>query len=971
MPAAAVTARICSSMRTMLLLPALLAALSQSPDEPRRVVRAATAAVEGDSVEVVRARWQEAASVGSRAARLGLGTLAWVTYDYASARAQLEELLPAGAQPDDAVSVRARIALAQVARAEADFATAERMLIAAREGARRIGDEAAETEALLVLAMTRSRTQGPAAAEALFDEALPRTVADPHLGALHHCARADLLVLTNRPARDLAERGAALARRAGAGRLEAACVAARASDRAREGDVEGALADMLASAELRRRLHDHLGLAVSLQWRGYWLRSVGRLEQARIELEEAVAAARVAGANSPLAWSYANLAYIDLALGDAPRGSLHADSASTLFATQGDRYGAGTLQGVLADVSFGARELAAARAAYTQSLATLEPLGFGMGTLTAHVGLAHVAMTEGAWEEADRRLRLAAGVARAAGAEEQTFGLAYHRGVLALRQGRLAEAERELLDGLRRLEAGPTEELAGAQPDWTYHFLMRLAEIRSSVGDLEGALGSANEALDALEAWRSTLTRPELRVLAFQVSEDPSDPDLGFASIVAALVSAGRLEDAFALSERVRARSRADQLARIEALGAAGAGAGADGGAGLVAARASDVRAALPPRTALLSWVTGRGGEPTTLFIIDQEGARGHVLPPADSVEVAVRRLAAALAAGEAPAGLIATVSRHVLPGSPGWLPGGVEHLVLVPDGPLHRAPFDVLAETGAPPLIDRYTLTLQGSAGLAVQAWRSGAVEAPPSVLALGDPELPPSERGLLPPLPGARREARFAARYGMGSELFLGPDASEARLKALEPGRYGLLHFATHARVDEATLAGAALVLAAGEGEDGVLRAGELGSLRLDVPVVLLSSCSTADGRAIRGEGLVGLASALGEAGVRTVVLTRWDVDDRVQAELIEVLYERLAEGLTVAEAVRAAKVEMRARGASPAVWAALVVVGDGDVRVSLAPPSRPAWAYGAAVGLGGLLVLIGAATLRARRRSGSAPA
>ncbi len=46
----------------------------------------------------------------------------------------------------------------------------------------------------------------------------------------------------------------------------------------------------------------------------------------------------------------------------------------------------------------------------------------------------------------------------------------------------------------------------------------------------------------------------------------------------------------------------------------------------------------------------------------------------------------------------------------------------------------------------------------------------------------------------------------------------------------------------------------------------------MRLQAGIALLSACSTASGTVVRGQGVVGLASALRVAGVRSVILTRW---------------------------------------------------------------------------------------------------
>lgn len=961
-------------MLLSLVLAGLLGLQGQAPDGPRAVLRRAAAAVESDSVAELRSLWEAEARPprSDRLARLGLATLAQLTYDLTGADTLLASLLPAADEPPDAVSVRARLALAQSARARGTLTQAERELTTALEEARAVGAPEAVTEALILLAVTRARTVGPTGAEPHFLEAEPRAADDPYLGAMLHCGRAEVSVLRSRPAAEDALLGIELAEQAGDQRMRSWCLGALASDRARTGDVDGALADMGLAAEIRRRLGDQIGLAAALQWRGYWLRTIGRLEEARAELEEGLEVSRRFSTGGPRAWIYSNLAFIDLAVGNTRAGAAMADSAARLFAEQGDRYGEGAIEGARGDLALTGGDPEGAREAYRRSLEVLEPLGFASGVVAAWIGLAHADLSQARWEEAEHHLDSAQVVAQAAGMRGRLQGLTYHRAVLALKRGRLDEAEAVISSALVRVEGAWKADPRRGQHDWMYYYRMRLAEIRARQGDLDGAERLTAEAMDGIEAWRATLSFPELRLLAFQVAEDRSDPDLGFATIVAALAEGGRAKAAFALADRLRGRNLRDQLARIEApADTAPDPAGATGGPP-PATSAADVLAGLPDEhTAMLVWVTGRGGEPTTLFALGPFGVRARVLPPVDSVAPDVRRLDAMIRSGEHPESLAKRVTTAVLGDVSTLLSPGVRRVVLVPDGPLHLVPFEALTDATGTELVERFAFSVQPSASLAVREWRRPSPRASPTVLAMGDPRPPagaPAERrdggADLRPLPNALREARHAARHGgPGSEALLRTQASEARLKSLPPGRFGVLHFATHARLDEASLARAALLLAPGDGEDGVVRAGEVARLRLDAGLAFLSGCATASGTVVRGEGVVGLASALRVAGVRTVILTRWPLEDRAAAPLVDDVYAGLAEGLPVGDAVRRARLEARERGAPASVWATLTVVGDERLTVPLRkvrPWRRVALAL-AAVGL----LAVGAAVLHTRRR------
>jgi hypothetical protein len=118
------------------------------------------------------------------------------------------------------------------------------------------------------------------------------------------------------------------------------------------------------------------------------------------------------------------------------------------------------------------------------------------------------------------------------------------------------------------------------------------------------------------------------------------------------------------------------------------------------------------------------------------------------------------------------------------------------------------------------------------------------------------------------------------------------------------------------------------------------------------------------VSGEGLEGLTTPLLEAGARSVVATQWRIGDRSTVSLVRDLYDALARGVPVAEALREAKLAAIRRGAPASEWAGFTVVGDPLVRVPLHAPSRRLPAGGLAAA--GALVLLAGGYL-ATRRSG----
>jgi len=122
-------------------------------------------------------------------------------------------------------------------------------------------------------------------------------------------------------------------------------------------------------------------------------------------------------------------------------------------------------------------------------------------------------------------------------------------------------------------------------------------------------------------------------------------------------------------------------------------------------------------------------------------------------------------------------------------------------------------------------------------------------------------------------------------------------------------------------------------GGDEDGILTAEEVVSMNLDgVEWAVLSACDTGLGRIMTGEGVFGLRRAFRIAGVQTIIMSLWSVDDEATGLWMRTLYEgRLGRSLSTIRAVRDASVALLAdrrakkQSTHPFHWAAFVAAGD----------------------------------------------
>jgi len=431
------------------------------------------------------------------------------------------------------------------------------------------------------------------------------------------------------------------------------------------------------------------------------------------------------------------------------------------------------------------------------------------------------------------------------------------------------------------------------------------------------------------------------------------------------------LADAFDVMERLRARGLMETL--------------------LAASRSGDHVAVQPPS---LGQVQGRLGPTEALLsfqiwrpepmmdapyregsswvtVVTRSGVDAFPVPNADVLEPQIRAWNGLLERrddSDRAAG--AWLHRELLAAALAVLPKETDRLVIVPDGPLHRLAFDALSGgPGTPYLADRFSISVAPSASLWVRL-RAAPQLAPGKLLVLADPAggsavqaILRDSTGVFGALVHARREAEVAlSAFPSGSELRIGAPASETFLKSAPLDGVSLLHLATHAVVDERDPEHAAVVLAPGSAsEDGRLEPQEIGRLPLGGRTVVLAGCETSAGPVYRGEGVMSLARAFFGAGASAVVGTLDRARDDEAGVFFSSMYRSLARGVSLGEAVTAAKREGIRRGIPPAAWADVVLLGDAEVR----PRARESVALVPLALAGLVLAAVGVGAGRRRRR------
>ncbi len=109
----------------------------------------------------------------------------------------------------------------------------------------------------------------------------------------------------------------------------------------------------------------------------------------------------------------------------------------------------------------------------------------------------------------------------------------------------------------------------------------------------------------------------------------------------------------------------------------------------------------------------------------------------------------------------------------------------------------------------------------------------------------------------------------------------------------------------------------------EDGVLTAREISRMDLrGTDLVVLSACETGLGE-VSSEGVFGLQRSFKQAGVRTLVMSLWEVSDKATTFIMTEFYSNLLSGKEKREAFLEAKRKCKVKFPEPQYWAAFIML------------------------------------------------
>jgi len=305
--------------------------------------------------------------------------------------------------------------------------------------------------------------------------------------------------------------------------------------------------------------------------------------------------------------------------------------------------------------------------------------------------------------------------------------------------------------------------------------------------------------------------------------------------------------------------------------------------------------------------------------------------------------------------------------------------LLIIPDGALHALNFEtLLMQPGAKDLrkhllIQHYTIAYLLSATTALQ-FADMARERSEGVLAIAPGFTDQLKQDYLTSVADTSQvdhdflhlvRQPFAERTAQGlgntlsAKVMTGKAANEKAFRE-QASQFGILHLGTHAEMNAASPMYSRLVLSKDGNEvdpddDGYLHVYEIYELDLRAQLAVLTACETGSGKDDAGEGVRSLGYGFAYAGCPSLVVSLWNIDEKVTAEITADFYQELANGMPKHVALRQAKLDWLAHAsddlALPYYWAGMVLEGD----VSPIALNRSGWPYWAWALLGALLLSV----------------
>ncbi|BBD63358.1 TPR repeat-containing protein (plasmid) [Nostoc sp. HK-01] len=264
------------------------------------------------------------------------------------------------------------------------------------------------------------------------------------------------------------------------------------------------------------------------------------------------------------------------------------------------------------------------------------------------------------------------------------------------------------------------------------------------------------------------------------------------------------------------------------------------------------------------------------------------------------------------------------------------DKVIFIPYNELFLVPFAALQDEQGKYLIEKHTILTAPAIQVLQLTHEQRQKVSGTGALVVGNPVMPTLAPNIgekpqkLKPLKNAEQEAIEIARI-LNTKPLTGKQATKATVKELMT-KAKIIHLATHGLLNDfgfgipgaIALAPNSTVKLGQQDSNGFLTAGEIFDMKLNAELVVLSACETGQGN-ITGDGVIGLSRSLIAAGVPSVVVSLWNIDDKSTKLLMTEFYRQMQQTSDKAQALRQAMLITMKQYPQPKYWAAFTLIGE----------------------------------------------
>lgn len=253
----------------------------------------------------------------------------------------------------------------------------------------------------------------------------------------------------------------------------------------------------------------------------------------------------------------------------------------------------------------------------------------------------------------------------------------------------------------------------------------------------------------------------------------------------------------------------------------------------------------------------------------------------------------------------------------------GVERLYVIPTGVLHFFPFHLLMDHDGKYLDENEALEIAYLPNASIlmrhfpKSWNTA------KSVAYVNPSLDADHHDVLSESPEIRERLEKALHKWGNCPLAWEEKLTKYELLSKISGVDNVFIY-SHAKFTPDDPMGSYIRMARDNAGDYRLSAIDLLTGKTGNGLWTLAGCSSGRGKIRSGDEALGLPRAILQAGATMVVVSLWDIGAESSLQMMADFYENMANGLSVAHALRMARTKIRSLGKMPYDWAPFILVG-----------------------------------------------